>query len=429
MASDAAEDRGILAGAAPLGGEALRAHWPAPWVFAVLALVNGVFQSYLVVPLPYLLRGAGYSVDRIGAMVAFALLPMTIYFLWSPLLDVWLRRRTWIVLLAGVSGLMLVGALPLLATHTRAAMWLLFAGYAVSLMTNSAAGGLLAVTQWGEAKGRAGAWMQGGGLAATALGGAALLWCSQHLPMAVAGAVAGVMVAVPALIALTVPEAAPAREGLGTKCRAMAAEIREALFSWKAVPGVLLLVAPVGSGAAQSLFAAMAPEYGVGARGVMLLNGVLGGVLTMLGALAVAALPARWDRRLAYATAGAACGCVGLLLALAPMTPAVYFVGVGAYLLTVGVCYAYFLGVVLQTMGAAAGSASTRFTLLVSLGNLPIVYMVRVEAWGYGHFGPRGVPALDAAGNLLVAVAVALCLGVPWVRRSRRDEVLIVGSR
>ena len=389
-------------------------------MFAVLALVNGVFQSYIVTPLPYLLRQTGYSVERLGSMVAFALLPMTIYFLWSPLLDVWLRRRTWIVLLAGMSGLMLACALPLLARHMQAAIWLLFAGYAVSLMTNSAAGGLLAVTQVGEGKGRAGAWMQGGGLAATALGGAALLWCSKHLSMTMTGGIAGTLVAVPALVALTVPETAPAGEVLGVKCRAMVAEIRETLFSWNAVPGVLLLIAPVGSGAAQSLFVAMAPEYHVSGRGVMLLNGLLGGILTMLGALAAVTLPARWDRRLAYAVAGTSCGCVGVLIAVAPMTPAVYFVGVGAYLLTVGVCYAYFLGVVLQTMGAAAGSASTRFTLLVSLGNLPIVYMVRIEAWGYGHFGPRGVPALDAAGNLLVAVAVGLCLGLPFLREARR---------
>ena len=351
----------------------------------------------LAVPL---LRQAGYTVDQIGSTVAFVLLPMTLYFLWSPVVDMGLRRRTWIVLLASLSGVLLAGGIVLLGQHVRLASWLLFAGYGVSLMTNSAAGGLLSLTQRGDAKARAGAWMQGGGLAATALGGAALLYAAKHCALWVTGLIAACMVVIPALMALTIPEPAPwkAQRSVRRQAADMAKEIREALFSWRSLPGVLLLVAPVGTGAAQSLFVAMAPDYHVGMKGVLLLNGLLGGIVTMAGALAAAMLPPHWDRRKAYVVAGALCGGVGLLLTIAPPSPAVYFVGVTAYLLTVGICYAYFLGVVLQTMGEAKGTASTRFTILVSLGNLPIVYMTRVEAWGSTHLGLRGVPALDAAG-------------------------------
>jgi hypothetical protein len=90
-------------------------------------------------------------------------------------------------------------------------------------------------------------------------------------------------------------------------------------------------------------------------------------------------------------------------------------------MLTTGACYAFFLGVVMYTMGEAGCSASSRYTILVSLGNLPVVYMTKVEGWGFSLFGPRGVPAFDAAGNLLVAFCV-----VVWVcsqMRRRRAEV------
>ena len=393
-----------------------RRGWPAPWVFTLMPLPYGVYMGYLQTPMPYLLRRMGYPVDRIGSMVALALLPMALYFLWSPVVDFGLRRRTWMVLLGAVSGAMLLAGIVLLPGHAEAAVTLLSVGFGVNLMTTACGGGLLATTQDAEGRAKAAAWMQGGGLTAQALGGAALLLLSKHVPLAVLGLIAAGMVAVPALIALAVPEAAPARVRgeLGRTVREMGREVRETLFSWRSLPGILLLVSPVGSGAAQSLFAAMATDYHVSERGVMLLNGLLGGGLTMLGAFAAVVLPARWDRRLLYAAAGLACAGTGIFLAVAPMQTSVYFLGVGLYMLTTGTCFGLFLGVVMVTMGEAGRSASSRYTMLVSLGNLPIVYMTKVEGWGYRVMGPRGVPALDAAGNVLVAGCVAVWLLLRW---------------
>lgn len=395
------------------------ARWPAPWVFVLMPLPYGIFLGYIQTPLPYLLRQVGYPVDQIGSMVAFVLLPMALYFLWSPVVDFWLRRRTWMITLSAVSGAMLMSAILLLAHHTNLATWLLFGGLSVNLMTTACGGGLLALTQTEQGKPKAAAWMQGGMLAAQALGGATLLYFSKHLSVPLTCLIAGLLVSVPAAIALTIPEPPPQTRDFLKTCAVMGREIRETLFSWKSLPGLLLLVSPVGSGSAQSLYAAMAKDYAVGERGVMLLNGLLGGVLTMLGAFLAVGAPAHWDRRVLYGVAGVACATSGIFLALAPMRPMEYFFGVGLYMLTTGMCYAFFLGVVMYTLGDAGKSASSRYTILVSLGNLPVVYMTKVEGWGYGLFGPRAVPGLDAAGNLLVAACVAA-----WVLSQRRGSVL-----
>lgn len=397
-----------------------RRGWPQPWVFVLMPLPFGIFQGYVQTPLPYLLRQMGYTVDRIGSMEAFILLPMALYFLWSPVVDFWLRRRTWLIVFAALSGAMLFSAILLLPHHTSWATTLLFVGFCMNLMTTAAGGGILAMTQDEQGKAKGAAWMQGGMLAASALGGAALLYFSKRLPLPLAGLLAALMVALPATIALTMAEPAPKKE---TKeflktCKTMAREIRETLFSWTSLPGILLLVSPVGSGAAQSLFAAMANEYHVGEHGVMLLNGLLGGVLTMLGAFVAVVVPGHWDRRIAYAAAGLACSASGIYLALAPMRPSAYLFGVGLYMLTTGACYAFFLGVVMYTLGDAGCSASSRYTILVSLGNLPVVYMTKVEGWGFSLFGPRGVPAFDAAGNILVAICVMVWVGLQF-RRGR----------
>jgi len=190
----------------------------------------------------------------------------------------------------------------------------------------------------------------------------------------------------------------------------MLGEIKETLFSVKSLPGILLLLSPIGTGAAQNLFPALAAEYHVGEHGVVLLNGLLGGVLTMLGAFIAVIVPGHWDRRICYAASGLSASLIGVYLTFAPLVPFAYYAGVGLYLFTTGSCWGFFLGVVMVTLGEAGASASTRATILVCIGNLPIVYMTRAEGWAYALFGIRGVPAIDAAGNLLVVVGVAIWL-------------------
>jgi hypothetical protein len=184
----------------------------------------------------------------------------------------------------------------------------------------------------------------------------------------------------------------------------------------------------VGTAAAQSLFAAMARDYQVGEQGVLLLNGILGGVLTMLGAFAAVVVPVRWDTRIAYAGAGLACALSGVFLVFAPMTPLVYYAGVALYMFACGACYALFLGVVMMALGEAGKSASSRYAILVSLGNLPVVYMTKIEGLGYGRFGARAVPALDAAGNLLVAIGVALWIAVAMAQKGRKNKAPILSE-
>jgi MFS transporter, PAT family, beta-lactamase induction signal transducer AmpG len=393
-----------------------RRDWPPPWIFLLMPLPFGIFSGYVQTALPWLLRRMGYSVNSIGAVVALILSPMAFAFLWGPLADFGFRRRTWMLLMSALSGVLLGAAILLLGANALLATWLLFAGYAVSLFTTACGGGLLAATQAEGVKSRAAAWMQGGMLTSSALGGALLLYCSKQLTLSALAVGAALLVTAPAFVALTIPEPAPLSDlkNFWKTCTTMGGEIRATLFSMRSLPGILLLFAPVGTGAAQSLFAAMAKDYHVGMQGVLLLNGLLGGSLNMIGAYVAVIVPSHWDRRIAYAAAGLACAGVGAYLTFAPLNPITYLTGVALYMLTTGACYGFFLGVVMVTMGDAGLSASGRYAILVSLGDLPIVYMTVVEGWSFKLFGVRGVPASDCLGNLLVAICTAgwLVLGL-----------------
>jgi hypothetical protein len=76
--------------------------WPAPWAFGVLILPLGMFVGFIWTALPFLLSKSGVSVEHISRMAAILTLPPTLMFLWTPIVDVRLRRRTWLVL-AGCS--------------------------------------------------------------------------------------------------------------------------------------------------------------------------------------------------------------------------------------------------------------------------------------------------------------------------------------
>jgi PAT family beta-lactamase induction signal transducer AmpG len=393
------------------------ASWPRPWLFAVLPLACGVLTGYNQTPLPWLLRQMGYSVDRISSIESFVILPITLYFLATPIVDFALRRRTWSVLLAATSAAMLFFSILLMPHHLSAAIWILFFGVGLNQMVFACSNGLMAQCLKDAALSRAAAWAQGGTLAAQALGGGLLLYLSPHLPLLALASVAAVLASAPSLLVLTVPEPPPlcSLRNLGASCALMLRETRETLFSWKNLPGILLLLSPVGTGAAQNLFPAAAREYHVGEHGVVLLNGLLGGLLTMAGAFVAVAVPGRWDRRICYAGSALFASTIGIFLTFAPLVPMVYYAGVGLYLLTTGACWGFFLGVVMVTLGPAGASASTRATILVCIGNLPIVYMTRIEGWASGLFGVRGIPAFDALGNLLAVIAVVL-----WITTRRQ---------
>ena len=69
-----------------------------PFVFLVLILPFGVMSGYLTVTLAYLLSQAGMSVEQVAELVAVSFIPQTWKFLWAPIADTTLTRKTWYVM-------------------------------------------------------------------------------------------------------------------------------------------------------------------------------------------------------------------------------------------------------------------------------------------------------------------------------------------
>jgi PAT family beta-lactamase induction signal transducer AmpG len=380
-------------------------------MFSLLILPLGISVGFKFTPLPFLLAQAGVPVYRIATLASIVHLPAVLVFLWAPLVDTKLRRRTWLVLGALGTAVGLWLAVPLIgATHLKLLTTLILAAGVADSLVMASCGGLMVKTLSASAQAKASAWQEAGQLGGGALGGALVLWLvsSGARPLTTAMVLA-VLIALPALVALTVAEPAldPGplfRDRLSRIVGDIRALIRSPRRRW----GAVLLISPAGTGAALGLLPAIASHYGVHAAGVMWVNGAAGGVLLALGALCGTLIPGDWDRRLTYAGA-ALTNAVGTLVLITANRASIYFAGTVLYLLTNGFVWARFVALLVEVVGAETRDASTFYSALNAAGAIPLLFMIWLDGFGYNKFGTRGLLWTDAAPNLLVfAIVVTL---------------------
>ncbi|MGH9414656.1 MAG: hypothetical protein ACRD0Y_13080 [Terriglobales bacterium] len=197
-------------------------------------------------------------------------------------------------------------------------------------------------------------------------------------------------------------------------------EFKATFFRWDALPYVGCMTFPIATGAAIGLLPGIARQYSVDGDHVAWINGLLGGVLIAAGSGAMSLVRTRMTAPVLYMSVALVnCVCLSVLW-LGPTQPATYYIGVPLYLFTVGSCYAMFTAVVLEFLGDSGKSGSARYSIINSLGNIPVLYMLQVDGWGGEHWGGRGLAGAEAVvGGLGALVLLAILL----VRRPTRPQI------
>jgi len=386
-----------------------------PIVFLFLILPFGTMSGYLTVAVAYRLSQAGLGVDQIAGLVAVAFIPQTWKFLWAPVVDTTLGRKTWYLLAAVFSaiGIFITGVLPATAESMPAL-------YAVVLLANlattflaMAVESLMVFGTRTDQFGRAGGWFQAGNLGGQGLGGGAGLWLAQSLPEPWMGAaVIGLACAACSLALLPLREPpALARSGnYGRDLQYVLKDLWEVARSRTGILALLIVFLPIGTGAASNLWSAVADDWHATANTVALVTGVLGGVVSMAGCLVGGYLCDLIDRKKAYVLYGALQAACAVAMALAPRTEGMYVLFTMVYALITGLTYAGFSAVVLEAIGQ--GAAATKYNVFASLSNMPIMYMTVVEGWVQTRWNVGAMlfaeAALAGAGMLVFVAAVAL---------------------
>lgn len=172
---------------------------------------------------------------------------------------------------------------------------------------------------------------------------------------------------------------------------------------------ILLMLAPIGSGAAGNLFITFGKPFHVGADAMALVNGMFGGLASIAGALIAGWACDRMDRMIAFCVFGLLLAVVAVAMAAAPRTPADFIGFALVYSLATGCCYGAFAAAILDVAGQTA--TATRMGLLTCLTNVPIMLMSLLEGrFGELH-GVTSVLLVDAATGAVPAVLFLAVIG------------------
>ncbi len=380
-----------------------------PWLISLLIAPDAVISLGLIGGgLSYLLRTQGVDPARSASIIALLSLPHAIYFLWGPITDFWLRRRTWLMAAAAAAAATFLLAFRQPHLASPRAVSLMFLGACFGVVVPAACGGIMGSLESEVNRRRAGSSYQTGSLAIGAAAVFVLVALSTRLSIFSLGLLLAAAIVAPALFALAAPEQqAVGESGIGETLTHVAREFKQTFLRWGAIPYTLLVAAPFCSGALIGLLPGLAADYGVTGGQVAWVNGVGGALLSALGASAAALIPVRIRASIAFPVAGLVNAGAAGVLALGPPRPVTYFAGTVLFLFTIGAGYALFTGVSLEFLGGSGKSGSSRYAIINSLGNLPVAYMSWIDGRAYAHWGPRAMPAADA---LLAATAASLLL-------------------
>jgi PAT family beta-lactamase induction signal transducer AmpG len=379
-----------------------------PWLFSLLIAPNAVLANGIISGvLSYLLRQQGVSIGRSSQIISLLILPQTIYCLWTPITDFWIRRRSWLFVGAVSSAAAMFAAFHSQHLDRSSAVVLMFLSGCLGQLVVSSCGGIMGTLPTEVSRRRASSFYQGGSLGFGALGIFVLASLAEKFSVPTLGWIAAALIAVPSFAAFAAPDRATNIDHNRTLKQTFSCiwqEVKATFLRWRAIPYTLLMIFPMCSGAAIGLLPGIAQDYHVTGQQMAWINGLGGALLTAAGALSATFIPARIRASVAYLSVGIINEATIAILWLAPLSPFTYYIGATLYLFTIGACYALFTAVVLEFLGSSGKSGSGRYSVINGLGNVPVLYMTTVDGAGGKLWGARGLAGTDAVVGSIGAV-------------------------
>jgi len=379
-----------------------------PFLFFFLDLPSGISSGFASITLPFVLTQAGFSVAAASAIVALGVSANLWRFLWGPVADLTLTARRWylIGLITTAATLFLLSVIPLRTSSSGLIYAVVFISQVASTLVMLPLGGMMAHTVAEEAKGRAAGWYHAGNLGGNGIGGGAGVWLAAHYSKEIAGAALAISMLACAVALLFVADVRiVTTETLRQRMLLLWRDLVAIVTAAIPLLVTILVCSPIGAGAMNNVWAAVAPDWHASADMVALVTGVLNGVVAAVGCVVGGWIADRVGFWWTYFTSGIAIAAVAIIMAIAARTPASFSVGVLFYAFTNGVAYAAFSALVLLAIGK--GAASTKYAALCSLGNLPVVYMTALDGWVHDRYGTAWMLHFDGlAGVVCIAFAM-----------------------
>ncbi|MDB5210786.1 MAG: hypothetical protein JWQ30_1613 [Sediminibacterium sp.] len=382
-----------------------------PFYIFFLVMPQGLSQGFVSVALPYLLTQHGFSVAASAGIVSLAVFANVWRFLWGPVVDLSLslKKWYWIGLLVTMATLLMLCFAHLDVNNDLFISALVFISQVAATFTLLPVNGFMAKRIEEQHKGKASGWYQAGSLAGVGLGGGAGLWVAEHYNEVIAGIVICAISALSALVIILVKDI---QHQKGKTILHEIANIGKDLMVMFKVPvalfAMILIILPIGSGAASNVWAAVANDWHADADTVALVTGILSGLISAAGCVAGGYFADKKGVFFAYLFFGVVCAVITMVMAVMPYRPWVYVSGVLAYTFAVGLVYAAFTAVVLFAIGKK--NVATKFSLLSSIGNIPVMYMTVIDGRVHDGYNSKIMLITEGVAGILFVVLAAMVL-------------------
>ena len=282
---------------------------------------------------------------------------------------------------------------------------------------SNCSGGLIVYGVPEELKGKAAGGFQVGNTGGIGLGGGIGVWLAAHFSAPKTSCVVLALTSLACLAGLSmVPDATHSASGsVVRRIFGIGKELWDLVKQPRGALVAALVLTPIGVGAANNLWSAVADEWHVSANTIALVTGAAGACVAAAGCAIGGWWADRMDRRVVYLAGGGILALVGTVLAITPRNPVLFTAGTLSYTMTVGICNAAFSALILSTIGR--GAAATKCAIIAAIGNLPVSYMTALDGWVHDRWGSVVMLVTEAAICVLLIVVTAFVLrSVPALR-------------
>jgi PAT family beta-lactamase induction signal transducer AmpG len=389
---------------------------PPVWILGMSGLSFGFVGGYVAFALPQALAARHVPEPAIATACAIALSPSFYAFLLSPILDVWLSRRTYALLLWTLAAV-LTAASTLLLDHLQALEIVAALGYVANQLAYAALGGWLSTICGRDKDNSLSAWLTVSNIAGFgvfAIVGGEMLRALSPVP---AAALIALLILAPLAILRWIPATRPDRRLAGESFRQFLSDLWALIRRREVLVAMALFVAPCGTFSLTNMVAGFGSDFSVSPRIVGLLGGAGVTVAGVFGSLMLPTLARRVSLRMLYLSIGVGGSIFTMLMLLLPHVPSTFALIVLGENAVQACAIACSLGITFETIGQQNPLAATNYAVLNAAYNVPITYMLLVDGAGYERWGVAGALAVDAIAGLIACLALGSLIAVLAQRR------------
>ncbi|MBV8496573.1 MAG: MFS transporter [Gammaproteobacteria bacterium] len=379
------------------------------WLKGLTYSVFGMYGGIVAVSVPQLLAWQHVPESTIATASAVIISPAFWCFLLSPVLDVRFSRRWYSLATASAAAALLVMAVLALKRVLLFEVFLT-AGFLSASLYQGALGGWLASITRSDDEHRLSVWVNIGNICA---GGAMAMLTGElvtTLAPVTAALILGAAILAPTLVFLWMPAPPADISGARGSFMEFLRDLRLLLRRREVLWALLLFAAPVATFSLTNFLGGLGHDFHASTHFVGLLGGsavVIGGAC---GCFAFPLIDRLLPLRPLYLAIGVAGALFTLTLILAPHVPwafAVAMIGQNAFQ---ALAFTAGTAITLVAIGRGNPLSATAWSLMFSIYNLPITYMLLIDGAGYGWHGVSGSFLADGAVSLTACLVLALCL-------------------